>query len=642
MNLLDGIAGVARRGASEADVSADVARVLSALCGVGARQAIQTARAGEWAIAIGCADRSFAATQSSASRVVRCELARDSSALAIHSVCLSDCVLDEALSGRMTTHAEATVASLRGAFALAHWNPHDATLTLARDQLGSRPLSYAHDAAEGRFVFASAAIALVEAGFAPRALSADSLGIYLFNGFLVSPSTMIHGVASALPGQLLSFSTRANTLDKRLYWRQPHTALARSDRNYAQHVDTVRSAFEDVLRRATHDAPATGAFLSGGFDSSMIVAAAHAVTGAVDTLSVGLNEREYDESDQASWIAQRFSRRHVVKTIQPDELDAAVDDVIAAMDQPTHDGFNIFLASGAAAQHGMSTMLSGLGGDEVFGGYPDIAWLPSLAQADSVMSHMPELVKNAGLKIAGSAPFRIGSAVKLAEMFNHPVDGPYPPNGKFMRNLTAAYQTLYMIFPKWARGALIDDDVLRGKQDYFGLPREFVAHIDTVNSDGDVAGSIFRLNTLLFLSERVLRDTYFMTAHHGIDVRAPMVDVDFVTALWSVPIAARAGTRDSKPFQLDIMRSYVGEGFPQRRKRGFMLPFDLWMRSGRLATQIADTLNNARLASSVGLKPSGVAELHRNFVKRRLPIPWHSLWTIFVLMRWCAHHRISL
>jgi asparagine synthase (glutamine-hydrolysing) len=640
MNLLDGIAGVARKGATEAEVTADVARLLAALCGAAARTTIQTLRSDDWAIAIGAAGH--AETAHGGGRIVRSTCAHDGSALTMHGACVSNGALGDDFSTRVAHEAEPAIAGLRGAFALAHWNPHCAALTLARDQLGSRPLSYAHDAAAGQFVFASAAIAIVEAGFAPRTLSAESLGIYLFNGFMVSPSTMIHGVASALPGQLLTFSIRDNTLRKRSYWRQPQVAVARPDRSYAEHVDAVRGAFEDVLRRTTHETSSAGAFLSGGFDSSMIVAAAHAVASGVDTLSIGLNEREYDESDQASWIAQRFSRRHVVKTVQPDDLDAAIDHVIAAMDQPTHDGFNIFLASGAAAQHGMTTMLSGLGGDEVFGGYPDIAWLPSLAQADSVMSHMPEMVKNAGLKIAGSAPFRIGSAVKLAEMFNHPIDGPYPPNGKFMRNLTAAYQTLYMVFPKWSRGALIDDGLLLSMRDYFGLPRDFVTHIDTTNSDGDVAASIFRLNTLLFLSERVLRDTYFMTGHHGIDVRAPMVDVDFVNALWSVPIASRAGTRDSKPFQLDIMRAYVGEGFPQRRKRGFMLPFDVWMRNGRLATQIADTLNDARLAASIGLKPAGVAELHRNFVKRRLPIPWHSLWTIFVLMRWCAHHRIAL
>jgi asparagine synthase (glutamine-hydrolysing) len=639
MNLLDGVAGVARRGATEAEVSADVVRLLSAMCGASAQTSIATLRAGEWSIALGIANRSNAP---SSDRFVCCRKDGQGMVLTLNGVCVADDGLPEDLGQRMSRDARASIASLRGAFAIAHWNPTAESLTFARDPLGSRPLSYALDGSTGQLVFATAAIAIAEAGFTPRRLAPQNLGVYLFNGFMVSPSTMIRDVASVLPGQMLTFTPRTGALDKQLYWRQPHTAVARPDRSYAGHIGHVRESFEAVLRRTTRGATNTGAFLSGGFDSSMIVAAAHAIMQGIDTLSIGLNEREYDESDQAAWIAQRFSRRHIVKTVEPDDLDDAIDHVIAAMDQPTHDGFNIFLASRAAAEHGLTTMLSGLGGDEVFGGYPDIAWLPSLAQADNVMSHMPTGLKNAGLKIAGSAPFRIGSAIKLAEMFNHPIDSPYPPNGKYMRNLTAAYQTLYMVFPKWSRSALIEDDLARGAQDYFGLPNEFVAHIDTINEDGDIAGSIFRLNTLLFLSERVLRDTYFMTGHHGIDVRVPMVDADFVDALWSVPITHRAGTRDGKPFQFDIMRSYVGDGFPQRRKRGFMLPFEVWMRRGHLATLLAETLHDARLATSIGLKAAGVAELHRNFVKRKLPIPWHSLWTIFVLMRWSAHHRLSI
>jgi asparagine synthase (glutamine-hydrolysing) len=643
MNLPDGIAGIVRRGTTEAEITADLTRLLAAVGGSAAAQRVHVLTRGDWHIALGVAhqqDRvALSGTGTSVQRIV---LDDQHGMAAISGTFAEGYAPHDAAATQFEDGLDMIAGALRGAFSIAFWNNTNATLTLVRDQLGARPLSYCVDTARGQFAFASAAVALLEAGLAKRALDAGSLGVYLFNGFMVSPNTMIRDVSAILPGQALTFEAHSSTVSKRVYWRQPHAGSARVDRSRAEHVAVVRNAFETALKRSANGTDTHGAFLSGGFDSSLIVAAAHGLIGGVDTLSIGLDEREFDESDQARWIAQRYSRTHHVTTLRAEDLDAEIDNVIAAMDQPTHDGFNIYLASRAAREHGMRTMLSGLGGDEVFGGYPDIAWLPSLAQADSVLSHMPERLKATGLKIAGGAPFRIGSAVKLAEMLNHPLRSAFPPNGKFMRNLTAAYQTLYMVFPKWTRDALIAPELQDAQTDYFGLPAEFVHHIDATNADGDVSGSIFRLNTLLFLSERVLRDTYFMTAHHAVDVRAPMIDVDFVNALWSVPISERAGTRDGKPFQLEIMRQYVGTDFPQRRKRGFMLPFDVWMRSGRLASRVAETLNDPAAARAIGLDAAAVASLHRSFINRKLPIPWHSLWSVFVLLRWSALHRISL
>jgi asparagine synthetase B (glutamine-hydrolysing) len=207
----------------------------------------------------------------------------------------------------------------------------------------------------------------------------------------------------------------------------------------------------------------------------------------------------------------------------------------------------------------------------------------------------------------------------------------------------AAYQTLYMVFPQWSRSALTGDPVVEAARDvYFGLPKQFVTYCDTINADGDIASAIFRLNSVLFLSERVLRDTYTIANNQGVEVHLPLVDVDFVESMWSVPVSSRAGNRHSKPFQLELIRPYVHESFPMRKKRGFVLPFDVWMRTGALKAALAATLKDAALAKKIGLEPAAVSALHDNFVDQTLPIPWHSIWSLFVLMRWCEQLDLAI
>src|ERR1043165_6337204 len=258
---------------------------------------------------------------------------------------------------------------MRGMFALALWDNRKQTLVLARDPLGIKPLYY--HASENQFVFASELRALLASGLIPRKLSTAGIDSYLTNGSVEAPLTIVDGIKQLLPGHVLH--VRAN--DARQIeiadteFAAPKPQSIESNRKDA--VARLRHELEESVRlHLVSDVP-LGVFLSGGMDSSALVALMSRIgTQRPKTFSIVFDEAKFTEAPFSRAVAERFNTDHSEIRLSEDRLLEILPRAIASLDKPTMDGINTFVVSSAVKSKGITVALSGLGGDELFAGYP--------------------------------------------------------------------------------------------------------------------------------------------------------------------------------------------------------------------------------------------------------------------------------
>ena len=276
---------------------------------------------------------------------------------------------------------------LRGMFAFGLWDAGANRLVLARDRLGIKPVYYFK--AEGFLLFASEVRALLATGLVPRRLDATGLWQYLGYQSLPAPRTLVEGVRLLEPGQWMTVDG-AGHVDQREYWRMLGASASPADVSRDEARRLVGDALCDaVSSHLVSDVP-VGAFLSGGIDSSVIVALMRKAGHRPHTFSVGFDEQPFDESSHAALVARTVGAEHTHIRLTAPDLLGRLPDALRAMDQPTGDAVNSYVVSGAVRARGISVALSGLGGDELFGGYPSFARLSRIVDLAPLWGRAPE------------------------------------------------------------------------------------------------------------------------------------------------------------------------------------------------------------------------------------------------------------
>ena len=260
-----------------------------------------------------------------------------------------------------------------------------ARVFLARDRTGIKPLYYA--LVDRKLLFASEVRALLASGCVPACISPSAIPAYLLFGSVCEPLTLIEGVASLPPGH--SMSVRAavpvSAPDPVRYWDAPRAAPEPA----ASPATHVRALLEDAV--ATHlvaDVP-VGVFLSSGLDSTAIAALASRARAGIHTFTVAFADAEFSEAEIARRTAGRLGTEHTELTLSDREMLARLDEAITGFDQPSMDGINTYFVSWAARQAGLKVALSGLGSDEIFGGYSSFRSTSKVARAAAAARLLP-------------------------------------------------------------------------------------------------------------------------------------------------------------------------------------------------------------------------------------------------------------
>ena len=501
---------------------------------------------------------------------------------------------------------------LAGMFAFAIWDARRETLLLVRDRLGEKPLYYA-SCPEG-LVFGSEVRSLLASGLVPKRLDRNGLESYLAFGALQDPLTIIDGIKSLPPGCLLIWNSGGYKVES--YWSASQIALRDSpteDLNEAaDHIHGLLG--EAVSLRLVSDVP-LGIFLSGGIDSSAVLAFASEVSPRpLETFSVIFGEEQFSEANYADIVAKTYHSRHHPILLSQQDLLKELPEAIAAMDQPTMDGMNTYVISKATKVAGVTVALSGMGGDEVFGGYRNFRNVPRMMRFRALASWTSPVWR-----------YLLGSTPLLGTDFR----------SKLLCLLTGSYPASHPYF--LARSLFLPDRVRRffapdvvasnnhnaGYERLADMVRE-VENLDAVNQVSVLEASAYMANMLL-------RDTDFMSMAHAVEVRVPLLDHH----LWEYVLPLRGRLKLDrhlpKPLLLKAVRPGIPEEIYHRPKMGFQLPFAHWMRD-QLRPELETELNEVDDSGVLLLKSSQISSVWGEFLRGRTS--WSRPWALYVLKQW--------
>jgi asparagine synthase (glutamine-hydrolysing) len=499
---------------------------------------------------------------------------------------------------------------LRGMFALAIWDHQKQTLLLARDPLGIKPLYYFAD--QRQFIFASELRALLATGLVPRKLSAAGIDSYLANGSVEAPLTIIDGIKQLLPGHCLQVkANEAGNIDLcEVEFTIAKRESIEGDRRDA--VARLRSELEESVRlHLVSDVP-LGVFLSGGMDSSALVALMSRVSDQrPKTFSVVFDEAAFTEAPFSRAVAERFNTDHSEIRLTEDRLLEVLPRAIAALDQPTMDGINTFVVSDAVKREGITVALSGLGGDELFAGYPSFR----RALRFGAMSATSKRLLRAA---SGVGKFALNGSVqrhKLWQLINS--EGAPEDVYRVSRQLFSKDAVVMMT------GRAVSDHSRNGHR-----------------SERDIVNVISRLEMHGYMTNTLLRDTDAMSMAHSLEVRVPFVDTRVVDYVLSLPGEWKVGGAGPKPLLADAMGDLLPREFMARPKMGFTLPFEKWMR-GKMRGEVAAVLGDDARLSMVGWNSEEAGRVWRKFLQSPKSVGWTRPWAIYVLVKWCEGNRIG-
>ena len=477
----------------------------------------------------------------------------------------------------------ACVATLRGMFALALWDEQEQTCLLARDRFGIKPLYYHHQG--GRLIFASEVKALTASGLVPRDFDADGLFGYFLTGTVPEPRTLLRDVHCLEAGTYAVW--RDGGLAAHKYW-DLQFADAPADADPVGHTRTA--LIDSVDHHFISDAP-VGVFLSGGIDSTALVAlATQDRQRELHTFSLTFPGWADDEGPTARRTAAHFHTHHTEWAIDGATAMELFRGFLDNSDQPSIDGLNTFAVSRLAREHGMKVVLSGLGGDELFGGYKSFDEVPRLSALNRGLSYAGPLRSAVGdglQRMAGPRLRRLGDVLTQ------------PPT------LANAYTTFRGVFTHAEAAALV--------RCYTGSDPVNATDADTGGADPTARDTISRLELTRYMRNQPLRDSDTMSMAWGLELRVPFLDGPLVATLSSIPADLRL--QPHKRFLLQAVPE-IPEWVAARPKRGFMFPFERW---------VGDEWRTA-FASA----------------ERRCPVPldtWYRKWCVFVWQRWADRTR---
>lgn len=511
----------------------------------------------------------------------------------------------------------AALERFNGMFAFAIWDHAQGELFLARDRMGIKPLYYYKT--DTSLVFASEVRALLASDLVPRKLDQEALQEYLQYYSVNSPRTLIQGVAMLKAGHWGRWKDGTWTTQK--YWSLADIEQYSGSASYkdicAQTKDLLSQSIE---RRLISDVP-LGAFLSGGIDSSAIVALMAGVSSqAVNTFSVTFSEKEYDESPWSEMMAKKYGTKHHPIPLDPSDFLEDLPEALAAMDHPSGDGLNSYVVSRVTRKAGITVALSGLGGDELFGGYPVFKRYQKLRQMN-LFYKVPAGIRTAiGRSVSGV--YNNHKTARLQELISVEDN---------------QFSELYPVFRK-----IWDPEESRHLLHAF-------SHTTSVFQGIFSPAEMTQINLLPYMSQVsvgemstytqnvLLRDTDQMGMASSLEVRVPFFDHKLVEYVLSLPDAYKPMTSPKK-----LLVDAVGDLLPQslvyRQKMGFMFPWAEWIR-GELKSFCEAKIT--RLSQREFINGSHLIETWRGFLHHNKHSTWIKIWMLVVLENWLQQQNID-
>ncbi len=503
---------------------------------------------------------------------------------------------------------------LNGMFAFAIYNTETGNVFAARDRMGVKPFYYHYT--ESIFVFSSEVRPIINSGIKTFKLNSDLISEYLQYQTVHAPNTIVKGIKQLLPGHYLEYTNNKATITE--YWKPERFIQQKNELSYTENCNKVFELLSaSVQRRLVSDVP-FGAFLSGGIDSSIVVALMSKVSNEkINTFNISFDESEFSESKYAQIIAKKYDTQHHEIKLTPDDFLKDLPNALNAMDHPSGDGPNTYIVSKATKNAGITMALSGIGGDELFAGYENFKRLKELQE-----KWLLKVIPGIALKIGGSLIKKKKRSIgneKIAEILNlddHALKNIYPLSRS--------------VFTNKELNTLV-------KQNNASQTVAAIASAIKID-DKKILSAISCMEIKTYLQNVLLRDTDQMSMAVALEVREPFLDHHLVEFALGINDEQKYPSTPKKML-VDSMGDLLPSEIVNRPKMGFTLPWQHWLKN-ELKSFCEN--NITKLEAKGILKPNAAKNLWDRFLNDDPLVTWSRVWHLVVLNDWIDKNTIDI
>ncbi len=506
---------------------------------------------------------------------------------------------------------KATLEKVVGMFALALWDSEIGELCLARDRMGEKPLYYGWQG--GTFLFGSELKALRRHPEFAGEIDRAAVSLLLRHGYIPAPYSIYKGIRKLMPGTILRLSATANPgtePEQEPYWSLGAVVAKGRDNPFRGDERDAVAQLEGILSEAIGlqmiaDVP-LGAFLSGGIDSSTVVALMQAQSSRpVRTFTIGFEEQAYNEAKHAERVARHLGTDHTELYLSPGDLMDVIPRLTSMFDEPFGDSSAIptFLVSRLARQH-VTVALSGDGGDELFCGY----------------TRYPRVVRQWKMANRVPAPWRRTIGCLLEHL------SPDTRRGTAITEaLRAATDTEFyrVMTSQWQRPS----DIVKSSTE---------PHLPALLEAADVTDGSFErmmfLDSLTYLPDDILTKVDRVAMATSLETRVPLLDHRVVEFAWSLPQDTKIRDGEAKWVLRRVLEKYLPRTLSERPKMGFGVPIDSWLR-GPLRDWAEDLLDEQRLTQQGFFQPGVIRTAWQDHLTNRADLR-DALWPVLMFQTW--------
>ena len=518
----------------------------------------------------------------------------------------------EVVLASFITWGENCLQKFDGMFSFAVYNKNDNSFFVARDRLGIKPLYILQT--ENIIIFSSELKPIIKLGLVNNKITDSAIIDYLRYHTVHAPNSLIEQIKVLDPGSFVKIKN--GVISKEIYWNLKETIDYSSKNQKLKDIQTtINSLLCNAVEKRMQADVSFGAFLSGGIDSSIIVGLMSKISQQkIKTFSIGFKEKKYDESSYAKQISDLFKTEHHELKLSSQDLLDQLPDALAAMDFPTGDGINSYIVSKLTQNNGVKMALSGLGGDELFGGYPQYKY---------------------GLKFK-SFQFLLKSPLILRSLTSKLLTGGNPiskSRKKIKQILTSSKVTqegFYSIF----RQTMVDDDILKVTK-LSELPENTVFNkykSYSLNYKNHWISNISMGDLSTYLENTLLRDTDQMSMANSLEVRVPFMDHRLVQYVLGIEDKHKS-LKYPKKLLIDSFPNLLPESITKRKKMGFAFPWEFWLKNE--LREFCD-FRMKNLAARHYFNEPEILKLWSRFLKNDPTISWADIWYLVVLEEWLS------
>jgi asparagine synthase (glutamine-hydrolysing) len=535
------------------------------------------------------------------------------------------------LAGIETWGIEATLQRSIGMFAIALWDKHTQTLSLARDRLGEKPLYYGWQS--DTFLFGSELKALKAHPAFKAEIDRNALSLYMRHCYIPAPHSIYQGIHKLPAGSLLTISLQQRTPTISPYWSGTNAATQGKQSPFSGTANDAVKALDTLLKDAIQqqmmaDVP-LGAFLSGGIDSSTVVALMQAQSSRpVKTFSIGFHEALYNEATHAKAVAQHLGTDHTEWYVTPDDCMAAIPRLATLYDEPFADSSQVptFLVAQLVKQH-VTVSLSGDAGDELFAGYNRYNLTQNTWHKLSKIPHPVRQLLANGITLASpSAWNRLASPLQglLPKHLQQANLGDKLHKAAGVMTAHSINQLYHQLVSTWHDPSAV---VIGGTEPITPITdttRDFSAFSDIER--------MMLLDLLTYLPDDILCKVDRAAMGVSLETRVPFLDHRVVEFAWSVPMEYKLREGQTKWALRQVLYQYVPKELIERPKMGFGVPIDSWLR-GALRDWAENLLSEERLQRDGYFHPAPIRQKWAEHLSGERNWQYH-LWDVLMFNQW--------